>query len=320
MKLESFRENEIGRTFFGLNDRNGNIDPTRKVLASYSLSSIMAFYSSMQDIEELEMAKGTLIPNGRNAITSISLWFLSLESFINTLLKLTCLKLGLDFENESPAKLSKRFTFLIKLLALDDIRIKRTGIYQRLNEFIQFRNEIFHDRNIGKSIQFKKTFFSSVPILCNQIDVLQALLIFLEVTNILRFSVEGLDAMPDIFIHVNNKAFHKKLDYLYLNLIKPSFKEILNKHNLTTDLDLDQHMPVSEKSAVFRLGEVCAFNFVDSPSEFKFELNKAPTHITSSYLLQITENEQVGPDQFRMPNYTKKNRYIFRKTQQKTIM
>ncbi len=50
MKLESFRHDEIGKTFFALIDKKGNIIFDTKFSATYTHYSFHAFYLTMQSI------------------------------------------------------------------------------------------------------------------------------------------------------------------------------------------------------------------------------------------------------------------------------
>ena len=145
----------------------------------------------------------------------ISLWFLALESFVNSLCKVASLIKDDNFKEIAKQDLSSRLTYAIISLNYNEIEIKKSGIYNRINEFKTFRNELFHDRNIGSEVVLKKTNFSTNPILSNQVDVFQSLIIYLEVALLFRFSIPGLDLMPNISIG-NSSVFHfDKLDILY---------------------------------------------------------------------------------------------------------
>ncbi len=117
----------------------------------------------MEDIEQLENANNYLVPTGRNCIPAISLLYLVLESYINTSLKLTCTELGIDFDKFKTKSVTDRLNYLLEHLKVDSLIFKKAGVYSRISEFTQFRNEIFHDRNVGKELKFKNTLFSAVP-------------------------------------------------------------------------------------------------------------------------------------------------------------
>lgn len=172
MLLEFFRGDPIGIPSFSIVRKSQII---QSIQANYIDYSFRAFYFTMQDIEELELAKGNLVPNGRNSVVASTFWFLALESYINTILKLTSFHINIEFANFRKKTLVDRIISLLKLLNIDDVSIKKTGILSRIHEFSTFRNEIFHDRNVGQSISFQKTKFSDIPVNCNLVDVIQAL-------------------------------------------------------------------------------------------------------------------------------------------------
>lgn len=299
MLLESFRHDPVGSLVFALKNRAKEAS----VQATYIDYAFRAFYLTMQDIEELEFAKGELVPDGRNSIVAVSLWFLSLESYINTLLKLTCYRVNKDFDAYKSKKITERLSSLLELLKIDSIAVKKAGLHNRLHEFTIFRNEVFHDRNIGKALHFHKTLFSEIPSNCNLVDVLQGLLLFLELANFLRYSIAGMDTMPDIFIHVNDKAFYKKLDLLFSTLLQPSFEGVLKKHGFTSKLDMNFSFLKSEVSEVFDRDDTTAFIVSDSPKQFYYQLNPARTNICRDLLLNLVDAENISSEQFGIGKY-----------------
>ncbi len=273
--LEYFRLNEYLGTYLFLN--NNRIED--KFEMSYNDYSIHAFYSTSDDLSDLENEKN-FINNGRRTVISISLWFLALESFINSICKITCLAKSIDFKPISKKDLGSRLTFLIDTLKYDELTIKKTGIYGRINEFKQFRNELFHDRNLQNEIEFKKTNFSSVPLKSNQVDTFQALLIYLEVALLFRYCIPGIDLMPNISIGNSQVLHFDKLDILYKNYLANYFKEILGKHNLSTDLDLSiTDYTALRVSTIFIEGEIGVMGRIEQAEEFKYPINQLKTQI-----------------------------------------
>ncbi len=299
MLLESFRHDPVGTLIFTIKTRASNAS----VQGTYVDYAFRAFYLTMQDIEELELAKGDLVPDGRNSIVAASLWFLCLESYINLLLKLSCFNSNTHFEEYKSKKITEKLSCLLELLKIDSLEIKKTGLYNRLNEFAVFRNEVFHDRNVGKTVQFNKTVFSEIPVNCNLVDVLQGFLIFLEVANLFRYSISGLDTMPDIFIHANGKAFYKKLDFLFCILLKPSFEEVLKKHGLKTNLNLNFQILKPFVSELFDKNHITASIVVNSPKQFYYQLNPAKTSICKELLSKLVDAENISPEKFGIGKY-----------------
>jgi len=304
MTLEYFRQDPIGRMYFAIGDRSKQLSKSNSIQSNYPDYALRAFYLCLQDIQELEYAKGDIVKAGRNAIVASTFWFLCLEAYISTLLKLTCLLTGKSFKPHGSKKPAEKLSVLFDLLDIDSVKIKQSGLYSRVNEFATFRNEIFHDRNAGDVVQFNKTWFCPVPIQCNLVDTLQGLLILLETTHLLRYAVSGLDTMPDILIHEQNKVFHKKLDFLYEEVIKPSVKGILEKHQLVTNLNLDQHFPAPVRSTLFDGHEAAAYCIADSPESFKFQLNPKVTDISYSLFQNMVSKHDIAPGKFDMGTYT----------------
>jgi hypothetical protein len=303
MTLEYFRQDLLGAMFFALGQRDEPVDPSRSVHVNYPQYALRAFYSTMQDIQELEYSKGDIVPDGRNAVVASTYWYLTLESYLNSLLKLACLRLDKAFKLYSKRSAAEKLSALLELLALDDIAVKKTGIYNRIHEFTEFRNEIFHDRNTGQVVTFRKTLFCPIPIQCNLIDTLQGLLILLETTALLRYAIAGLDTMPDILINANGKTFHKKLDLLFEQVLKPSFQEILLKHKLFTNLQMDIEFPEAIRSALFSAAETNAYIIPDSPQAFQFHLNPETTDISFGYFSKLVDSQVLEPDKFDYGRY-----------------
>lgn len=164
---------------------------------------------------------------------------LSLEAFVNAILKTLCLHTGTDFSMFIGRSLGGRLSEIFRIAKIDDAPFKRAGVFQKIDEFTWVRNELMHDRSTGVPPAFKSTLFSPVPYLSNQIDVLQALLIALEVFCRLSRSFSGMNLIPSIPVEKNSSIIYLKLDYLYADLVKPFFSAVLEKHSLTTDLQLD---------------------------------------------------------------------------------
>ena len=76
--LEDFRLNKYLAPFLAWQ----KYGPEKAIEMSYSIYAIHAFYSTMEDIKDLEQ-QDTFVNNGRRSNVSIALWFLALESFVN---------------------------------------------------------------------------------------------------------------------------------------------------------------------------------------------------------------------------------------------
>lgn len=124
---------------------------------SYSIYAIHAFYSKMEDIKDLEQ-HDAFINNGRRSNVSIALWFLALESFINCICKIICLRQNQNStKGLSKKSISKRLWFLFDTFEVVGEEMPKSGLIARVNEFVQFRYEIFHDKNIAEEIHFRES-------------------------------------------------------------------------------------------------------------------------------------------------------------------
>jgi hypothetical protein len=165
-----------------------------------------------------------------------------------------------------------------------------------VNEFRQFRNELFHDRNVGDEISFKRTNFSSIPVFSSQVDTFQAAIVTIEIMILFRYSIKGLDLMPNISIG-NSKVLHfDKLDTLFEKYLKPFFEKVLSKLNLTTKLSLDissfKSLPPNEK--VYQ-GEIAVIGRIEQEDKFKYQLNTTTTSIGRDLYTQIVQDYNL-PD------------------------
>jgi len=87
MKLENLRHEDIGETYAWLPELGE--DYSNMILISYPTFAEKAFYFACQSLEQLEQSKDC-ISQGNTNHASIGLWFMSVESFINSILKILC--------------------------------------------------------------------------------------------------------------------------------------------------------------------------------------------------------------------------------------
>lgn len=275
--LEDFRFNDIGGSFFIVKE-----SPHQKIFLPYEKHAITAFSLTLSDIGTLENSTHT-VNTGIQSNTALSLWFLTLESYINTLVKLCCVKKDIDFKNYKNQDLSLRLSTLIRLLELDIRLFNQNKIFAKLSEFARFRNELFHDRHFGEEVSFQHTTFSPIPIFSCQIDVLQAYLILLELSSMLRFAIPGLDTMPSVLLRNEHIAVWTKLDIAYQKLLHPYITAVLAKHQLKTKLNLELPVVQEFKSALFQSGEIICHIIVDQLPEFNFPLNSKRTNFGDKF-------------------------------------
>jgi hypothetical protein len=184
------------------------------------------------------------------------LWFYSIEAFITTILKVLCLLSREDYQPHAKQKLLTRFKSCVTASGHDQAEVQQTGVLSRLQEFCTFRNDILHDRYLRKQRTYKHTEFSPIPYRANQLDLVQAITISIEVFYLLSRVIPGLNLIPSVPIFTDGKFGHEKLDVLYAQLVRPYFRRLLEKHRLTCSLDLDLELLVLAPSPDLRPGDV----------------------------------------------------------------
>lgn len=298
MRLEDLRKDDIGQIYAWF-PKKGN-DESSMLLITYPYYSIKAFYFSCQNLEQLEQSEG-MINQGNVSISAIGFWFLAVEAFINTLLKIACF--SENFKEFRGKEINSRLSSVFDLLKTKKQDFYRSGILSRLEEFKIFRNEVFHDRFFDSEVRFYKTSFYSVPYLANQIDVVQASIIALEIFQAFRFVYPGLDLMPDIFIQKNSSFGFIKYDFLYREVILPLFSEALIKHSLNTDLVTKPlEMSLSESSILQRDVKIIirAFHKEDTVHS----ANGVETSIGASLFNKVRDLITINEEEnFQIPSY-----------------
>jgi hypothetical protein len=275
--LEEFRYNNIGSSHFIV-----KAFPNQKVFMTYEKHAMFAFHSTMNDIANLENAFD-VVSTGSQSHQAISFWYLTLESYINALLKLCCIKLNKKFESYRKKTLQGRLSSLILLLEIDIKRFNQNKIITKIDEFSLFRNELFHDRHFGEEITFKHTSFSPIPIFSCQVDVIQAFLIVLETASMLQLAIAGIDNMPTTILRNNNTVIWEQIDVAYKKIIQPYFEAVLDKHMLSTRLNLELSELERFQSTLFQKSEIMCELTVDQEAEFEFFLNNKPTNFGSTF-------------------------------------
>ena len=90
--LEDYRYNDIGGSFFEISSATA-----QKVYMTYEKHATSAYYYTLNDVANLEHSND-IVHTGSQSYSAISLWFLTFESYINSLVKLCCIKKNKSFE------------------------------------------------------------------------------------------------------------------------------------------------------------------------------------------------------------------------------
>lgn len=234
MLLENIPNNDLGKCVLWM---KGN-EKEHFIPMNYHDYSNWAYAYNLQDILDLENSE-SLCFIAKNSVISSCLWFISIEAFVNTILKVLCIDNNVDFSDYKKRTLNSRITEINSIISFPHKEYCKSGLQAKLDEFETFRNEIFHDRTFENELKFSKTFLAKNPSFPNFISEIQALTISLEFFSFYRHIFKKLDLMPNIRIKSDKTFFFERLDRIYDFMLKPSIKEILKKHNLTTCFNFD---------------------------------------------------------------------------------
>lgn len=294
MKIEDCRNENIGRIYFEINNE-------KIVLQHYNLL-FYVFPQIAQLLHKIENPKKDFIfTNNTESLNCVCLLFMSVEAFFNDILKLFCVAQEEKFSDYKTKPISGRVKSIFKLSETDKKEFYKSGIYQELQEFEQLRNIIFHN-GYDENINFKKTLFSSIPINCNIVDVMQALKINLRIFEYFRFLIKDIDMMPNIFINPLNNAFWEKCDIVYANFFIPYFLNILTKHDLKTELNLNYTNLRIEESTVIKHKQVHVIIRAEKDTKY-IKYNKNITNNGDFLFNKLADGNIVAPYKFRLPNY-----------------
>jgi hypothetical protein len=244
MRLEQLRENDIGTSSAWVPSLGKGTEAMARL--TYLQFSHLAFYYSAQQIEQLELSTDQ-VQQGNATQTAVGLWFISIEAYINSILRVACLVKKISFEDLKTKDFGQRIKALFEILEVDRTPFYK-GTFQRIEEFKRYRNELFHDRTNDKPMEFHKTVFSGNPMYANQVDVMQAAAIALETYHSFRYVIPKIDLMPQIMVTKEDSFFYAKIDRLYNEVLKPHFLSALSKHSLTSSVVLDGNVATLEES------------------------------------------------------------------------
>ena len=284
MNLEDFRNEDLGYIIWGIENK-----PATRIACPHTVYVKSGYRDIIEMLKRIENPKNMFyIHNDVSYMGMSTLWFLSIESFINSLLKLFCLMKKDNFDKYKAWNLHKRIFKVFDLAELDSSSFRKSGVLPELQEFQEFRSVIFHDTYNNKAINFKKTNFSKKPVFCNIIDVIQGMKIALEIFDSFRYILPGWDIMPNVPIHNYKKDmfYHEKLDEFWNKVFKSYVFKVFEKHNLETTLDFDYTI-VNVKPAKISANEKIIIGIQATPTlKNRIKINEN----TSDYLIDEIEN------------------------------
>jgi hypothetical protein len=302
MKLEDLRRNDLG-TFSAWLPKLGN-SPRSMTHLTFPYFATNAFYFSAQQIEQLETTSA-IIHQGNAVQNTIGLWFIAIEAYVNSILRISCLLINTPFEAYKNKEFGPRLTALLRFLDIDRAPFYEDS-FQRLEEFKRYRNELFHDRTNDKPLKFQKTLFSGNPMYANQIDVMQAAVIALEVFEAFRYTFAGLDLMPQVKVDKGGSFFFSPVDRLYNCVLGPYFEMAIAKHSLSSLINLDIRMSPLDTSHLANKGDVQILVKAIPDGEFNHSASQQQTRFGPT-IFDAFKNEVVfdTDNGFQLPTYNR---------------
>ena len=232
--------------------------PAIKEPIIYHVESVLiAYHRTIEELRLLENNAQTM--HNSNCGMVLSMWFVSIEKYINTILRLVAQYKKIsceEIEKQINKHLTDRVIFILDRIEHDKKNFyQNSKIFQLLKDFCTFRNEYLHNRDRNQTYQTAVFSSRSSNPICS--DLIQAMLIFINITTCFRYTFHTIDFMPAIpLTNRDGAAKYEFLDTIYLETIKPYIQDILNKLDLCTDIifDIDPYTiksPFNRKSDLF---------------------------------------------------------------------
>ncbi len=106
-KLEDLRDDNIGIMYAFVNCNH----KYNAFVMTYPYYSMVAYYYSCQQLEKIEHSL-TILNQGNAIQSTLGMWFISIESFINSILRITSFLRNEKFNDIIKNKLTKRINIL----------------------------------------------------------------------------------------------------------------------------------------------------------------------------------------------------------------
>lgn len=296
--IEDYRNNDYGSAAFAL-----SVTPPTKVYVHYNNFCISAYKQSVSNLSELEHSTDFL-NNGTQILPAISMWFLAVDSFFNSLLKITCLKVGINYLGVMVIPLSAKYQLLVQHLSVEADSTLQLILYKKIKDLETFNAYTPHDVFEEEKPKYLVAQFSTSSMLVNQADNILALIIAYEVFEAFRFVITGLDLMPSISLMTKEKKLvFEKFGVLVHKVILPAFKDILMKHKLTTKIDLSGNSFNFPVSALFTTKQILMIEKIQEDKQYKVELSKSPTNILGEFHAMMMKKFEGSNGKFGSANF-----------------
>jgi len=289
MFIEDLRNEDMGMTYLNLWAPNDNKWlQTIIYYPEYINYAFTLFNRVLSKLENSRLRLHSLDSDIHNCLFTI---FLGLESYLTTILRIVCILDETNFDKKVKAPLYTRLKYICSYFGIPLAYFNTNNLLERLNEFRNFRNELLHDRQFGKSLDFSYTQFSPIAPLLSISDLVEAFKILVETINVFRFIIKNKDIMPSVLLYFENKNYYRRIDYVYEIFLSPTFQSILTKHKLETKVNCNISYIIP-----FRSKKTVKANFMlRSDSRFDFKPNISKTN-------SGVHNYQKCAENFKFPD------------------
>jgi hypothetical protein len=238
----------------------------------------------------------TTIGGNQYCIPAIGLWFQATESFVSTFYKIACQDAQITRRTvKATKKLLEKFEAVNRYFS--NGQCPSPTLRNPLQDFITFRNDIFHDlTTVNSATQYAHTIFSPNAEKLNEVDLFQSIIVALRVFAYHRYTFQSLDLMPQICI---NYQFDS-LDILSDEVLFPAFKELLVKKGLTTNLSFDISREAFGYEYNLPMKPLISYSGPEYPNPCQSD-----PKIAAQYVKKAAEARPISPTVFGLPNYNR---------------
>src|SRR5262249_23646032 len=152
-----------------------------------------------------------------------------------------------------------------------------------------------HETPFAERHAFHATLFATQVAYVNEVDLLEALKIVIEVSASVRFVFYPLDLMPDITLF----PARAKLDEIANEVVFPAVREILVAKQLDTDLDFT--LPLPTASTPVRPTRFAPI--IRTQPDERDLARPASREILHRYWTAAKERRPLQDDEFKIPKY-----------------
>ena len=301
--LENIRDNPIGSIQFQL--QKSKDSKTKYVRSAYMDYTRKAFNEMIHAVQVLENAHNTSLLFGMDYVNCVSLWFLSIESFVSDILEIIYYFNPLRRVKHTrydgiKAKIQK----IVQISNFSAKQYQQTGFLNRIEEFSKIRNSIFHGTYPHESATIQKTKFYADMMQWNLVDCLYAYKIAMETFHLFDLLIPKIRLMPQVPLTMGNATAWIFLDDLHKEYLIPYFYAVLKKHNLNTKFDPTIFADQFINSVAIPIGRVRALIYVNSSEAL--DLSTCETTLNKQYL-RFLEKYLPASDMIKIPDMRRNN-------------